>query len=122
MCKEMGLVHILGLHLADGPRLTNPFRLHPSFNLPIPSACTRDSTSRRGTTLDQESRRSYTSPRDAIREGQRTLALVPIAMGPMLRGDSAHHLARIDLLVCELEKALDCSSRSLRLAPLARLA
>jgi tetratricopeptide (TPR) repeat protein len=39
---------------------------------------------------------------DAIREGQRALAL-----GSVQRGDFQHHLARIYLLVGELEKALD---------------
>jgi serine/threonine-protein kinase len=44
---------------------------------------------------------------DAIREGERALAVVPVSMGPMLRGDFQRHLARIYLLVGEPEKALD---------------
>jgi tetratricopeptide (TPR) repeat protein len=44
---------------------------------------------------------------EAIREGERALELVPISMGPMLRGDAQRQLARTYLIVGELEKALD---------------
>jgi serine/threonine-protein kinase len=44
---------------------------------------------------------------DAIREGERALALVPIRQGPGAQADAQYHLARIYLLVGELEKALD---------------
>jgi serine/threonine-protein kinase len=44
---------------------------------------------------------------DAVREGERALALVPVSMGPILRGDAQHHLAIIYVMVGESEKALD---------------
>jgi hypothetical protein len=44
---------------------------------------------------------------DAIREGERGLALVPISKGSMARADLQHHLARVYVLVGEPEKALD---------------
>jgi serine/threonine-protein kinase len=44
---------------------------------------------------------------DAIREGERALELIPTSMGPMHRNISQHLLARIYLLVGELDKALD---------------
>jgi serine/threonine-protein kinase len=44
---------------------------------------------------------------DAIRDGKRALALVPIGMGPVVRGELQVQLARTYVLVGELEKALD---------------
>jgi eukaryotic-like serine/threonine-protein kinase len=44
---------------------------------------------------------------DAIREGERGLALVPISKGSQARADAYHILARIYILVGEPEKALD---------------
>ena len=44
---------------------------------------------------------------DAVREGERALALVPVSMGPIVRGDAQHHLAIIYVMVGESEKALD---------------
>jgi tetratricopeptide (TPR) repeat protein len=44
---------------------------------------------------------------DAIREGERGLALVPIVKGSTARADAHHILARIYILVGEPEKALD---------------
>jgi serine/threonine-protein kinase len=44
---------------------------------------------------------------DAIREGERGLALVPISKGSPARADAHHILARIYILVGEPEKALD---------------
>ena len=44
---------------------------------------------------------------DAIREGKRGLALVPISKGSLARADAHHILARIYVLVGEPEKAVD---------------
>jgi TolB-like protein len=44
---------------------------------------------------------------DAIREGERGLALVPISKGQPARTDLQHHLARIYVMVGAQEKALD---------------
>jgi Flp pilus assembly protein TadD len=44
---------------------------------------------------------------DAIREGERGLALVPISQGSAARQDPQHNLARIYVLAGEPEKALD---------------
>ena len=44
---------------------------------------------------------------DAIREGERGLALVPISKGSAARNDLQHNLARIYVLVGEPEEALD---------------
>ena len=44
---------------------------------------------------------------DAVREGERALALVPVRMGPVMRGDAQHHLAIIYVMAGESEKALD---------------
>ena len=44
---------------------------------------------------------------DAIREGKRGLALVPISKGSVARADAHHILARIYVLVGEPEKAVD---------------
>jgi serine/threonine protein kinase/tetratricopeptide (TPR) repeat protein len=44
---------------------------------------------------------------EAVREGERALALVPVKMGPLARGDAQHHLAIIYVMVGESEKSLD---------------
>ncbi len=44
---------------------------------------------------------------DAIREGERGVALVPLSKGSAARSDMQHHLARIYVLVREPQKALD---------------
>jgi serine/threonine-protein kinase len=44
---------------------------------------------------------------DAIREGERAIALVPISKGSLAQADLQHHLARIYVLAGEPEKALD---------------
>ena len=54
-------------------------------------------------------------PAEAIREGERGVALMPISMYPSLRADLQHVLAWIYIVVGEPEKALD------RLEPLLRL-
>jgi TolB-like protein/tetratricopeptide (TPR) repeat protein/tRNA A-37 threonylcarbamoyl transferase component Bud32 len=43
---------------------------------------------------------------EAVREGERALALVPVSMGPILRGDAQDHLAVIYVMVGQSEKAL----------------
>jgi serine/threonine-protein kinase len=44
---------------------------------------------------------------EAVREGERALALVPAKMGPLARGDAQQHLAIIYVMAGESEKALD---------------
>jgi tetratricopeptide (TPR) repeat protein len=51
---------------------------------------------------------------DAIREGERALALVPIRQGPLVQADAQYLLARIYLLVGEPEKALDLLEAALK--------
>jgi serine/threonine-protein kinase len=44
---------------------------------------------------------------EAVGEGERALALVPVKMGPLARGDAPLHLAIIYVMAGESEKALD---------------